>query len=291
MDLRHLRYAVAVADTRNFTRAAQMLGVSQPPLSRQIRELEEAMGVQLFLRDIRPVQLTDAGRVFIDQARQILAHVDQLAASMQRLSSPRFIIGVVGSIMQGAMPDMIRRFRDACPQVEVDLVEMTTVQQVAALKEGQIDAGLGRVRIEDADILRTVLYAEPLLLARPSGDASANGGNEARLADVSGQALIVYPSSPRPSYADQVLALLADKGITPARLIEVREVQTALGLVAAGVGVAIVPASLHGTRRADLHTTPLADEEARSPVILSQRRSDTSGPGENFRAIGLSVFA
>jgi hypothetical protein len=95
------------------------------------------MGVALFLRETRPVQLTDAGRVFIDQARQIVAHVDQLTTAMHRLSSPRFIVGVVGSIMQGAMPDMIRRFRDACPQVEVELVEMTTVQQVAALKEGR----------------------------------------------------------------------------------------------------------------------------------------------------------
>jgi DNA-binding transcriptional LysR family regulator len=149
---------------------------------------------------------------------------------MHRLSSPRFIVGV-GSIMQGAMPDMIRRFRDACPQVEVELVEMTTVQQVAALKEGQIDAGLGRVRIEDADILRTVLYAEPLVLAAPQEDTAG-----ASLSDVAGKVLIVYPSTPRPSYADQVMALLADRGITPERLIEVREVQTALGLVAAGRG-------------------------------------------------------
>lgn len=287
MELRHLRYALAVADTRNFTRAARALGVSQPPLSRQIRELEEAMGVALFLRETRPVQLTDAGRVFIDQARQIVAHVDQLTTAMHRLSSPRFIVGVVGSIMQGAMPDMIRRFRDACPQIEVELVEMTTVQQVAALKEGQIDAGLGRVRIEDADILRTVLYAEPLVLAAPQDEDTAG----ASLSDVAGKVLIVYPSTPRPSYADQVLALLADRGITPERLIEVREVQTALGLVAAGAGMAIVPQSLRGTQRNGITYTALSDEEARSPIILSQRRSDDSAPALTFRAIGQSAFA
>lgn len=288
MELRHLRYAMAVADMRNFTRAARHMGVSQPPLSRQIRELEEAMGVQLFLRDTRPVQLTDAGRVFIDQARHILAQVDQLTQSMQRLSSPRFIIGVVGSIMQGSMPDMIRRFRDACPQVEVELVEMTTIQQVAALKEGQIDAGLGRIRIEDAAIVRTVLYAEPLVLATPS---DGDDRRETSLEAVTGQVLIVYPSSPRPSYADQVLALLADKGIRPDRLIEVREAQTALGLVAARAGVAIVPESLSTHQRSDICYSALSDQEARSPIILSQRRSDQSAPGATFRAIGQSLFA
>jgi LysR family transcriptional regulator, benzoate and cis,cis-muconate-responsive activator of ben and cat genes len=103
--------------------------------------------------------------------------------------------------------------------------------------------------------------------------------------------LIVYPSTPRPSYADQVLALLADRGITPQRLIEVREVQTALGLVAAGAGMAIVPQSLRGTQRNGIIYTALSDEEARSPIILSQRRSDESAPARTFRAIGQSAFA
>lgn len=288
MELRHLRYFMAVAETRNFTRAAALLGVSQPPLSRQIRDLESEMGVQLLQRDTRPVVLTDAGRVFADQARQILAQVDLLTQSMHHMSSPRFAVGVVGSIMQGAMPRMIRAFREACPHVEVELLELTTLEQVAALKEGRIDAGLGRLRIEDADIRRTLLYAEPLVLATPAGIGVKAG--KATLADVSGKVLIVYPSVPRPSYADQVLALLADKGIRPSRLVEVREVQTALGLVAARAGVAIVPETLRNTLRTDIAYTPFLDSEATSPIILSQRRSDQSDLIDTFRSIGETAF-
>ncbi|WP_068081283.1 LysR family transcriptional regulator [Novosphingobium rosa] len=288
MELRHLRYFMAVAETRNFTRAARVLGVSQPPLSRQIRDLEVEMGVQLLQRNTRPVLLTDAGRLFADQARQILAQVDLLAQSMHHMSSPRFAIGVVGSIMQGAMPRMIRAFRDACPHIDVELVELTTVEQVAALKEGRIDAGLGRLRIEDADIQRTLLYAEPLVLATPAEPGAEAG--KATLADLSGKVLIVYPSVPRPSYADQVLGLLADKGIRPGRLIEVREVQTALGLVAARAGVAIVPESLRNSLRSDIAYTPFLEAEANSPVILSQRRSDQRQLIETFRTIGQAAF-
>jgi LysR family transcriptional regulator, benzoate and cis,cis-muconate-responsive activator of ben and cat genes len=289
MELRHLRYFVAVATARNFTRAADTLGVSQPPLSRQIRDLEDELGVPLFVRDTRPVQLTEAGRTFLPEAEAILAHVEQLARRMKRLSAPRFVVGVVGSILQGAMPEMIRRFRETSPAIDVDLIEMTTIEQIEALKDGRIDAGLGRLRIEDAEIRRTVLHAEPLVLAEPARAEHAQ--HQAWLEAVSGRTLVLYPSTPRPSYADQVLALLADKGVRPERLIEVREVQTALGLVAAGVGLAIVPESLRTSQRSDIAYTPLADPEAASPIILSQRRADDGALAQRFRAIGLEAFA
>lgn len=294
MELRQLRYFDAIASERNFTRAAERLGISQPPLSRQIRALEEELGVALFDRDARPVRLTEAGRVFQQQAAQILAAMEQLRMTMERLGDRperRFVIGVVGSIMHGAMPDIIRRFRAFDPDVEVELVELTTLDQVAALKAGRIDAGLGRVRIADPANRREVLHEEPLVAALPASSPLAQERYPIALTALADRSLLVYPSQPRPSYADQVLSLVRDHAITPANVIEVREVQTALGLVAADIGYAIVPASMQHFQSENIVYRPLLDEDAVSPIILSQRMTDDSILSLRFRAIAREVLA
>ncbi len=292
MELRHLRYFAAVAGEGNFTRAAEKLGIAQPPLSRQIRDLEIELGVDLLDRSTRPVRLTDTGRLFFEQSLQILASIDQLVQTARQYASskqPRFVIGVVGSIMQGALPDMIRRFRAQAAQIDVELVELTTVEQVAALKEGRIDAGLGRVRIDDAAIRREILYSETLVAALPAQDALALRGDPISLAELVAGTMIIYPSRPRPSYADQLLGLFRDHGCSPRKIIEVREVQTALGLVAAQSGYAIVPASMLHLQRSDIAYLPIL-EDAVSPIILSQRASDQSESAALFREIGRAVF-
>lgn len=292
MDLRHLRSFVAVATDRNFTRAAERLAIAQPPLSRHIRQLEEEMGVLLFDRGCRPVRLTEAGRILYEQAVQILTGIDQLGPLMRQFASsqqPRFVIGVVGSIMYGALPEMIRRFRAHAADIEVELVELTTVEQVSALKTGRIDAGLGRVRIDDPAIRREILYEEPLVGALSASDPLAASGEPVSLGALAGGTLIIYPSQPRPSYADQVLSLLRDYGCTPRKIVEVREVQTALGLVAAQSGRAIVPSSMRHIQRRDIAYPPIV-EQPTSPIILSQRRMDDSANAALVRDIGRSVF-
>jgi DNA-binding transcriptional LysR family regulator len=293
MELRHLRYFDAVATTRNFTRAAEKLGVAQPPLSRQIRELEEELGAVLFDRASRPIRLTDAGRLFHDQCVRILASVEQLGQSIRQLNGASrrlFIIGVVGSILQGAMPAIIRRFRAELPAMEVELVELTTLEQVVALKEGRIDAGLGRVRIDDPGIRREILYEEPLMVALPAGHRLTDATAALSLHDLTEDTLILYPSHPRPSYADQVLELFRDMGRRPQRVRDVREVQTALGLVAAQAGVAIIPVSMRHIQREDIVYRALGDERAHSPIILSQRVGDESAPSETFRQSCRALF-
>ena len=166
MDLRHIRYFAAVAAERHFTRAAERLGVAQPPLSRQIKELELELGVVLFDRDSRPIRLTEAGRIFHEQATRILSSTEQLRRSMQRLSASekrRFVVGFVASIVYGMMPEVIRKFRAQSEGLEIQLLEMTTLEQVVALKDGRIDAGLGRIRIDDPAIQREVLQEEALM--------------------------------------------------------------------------------------------------------------------------------
>jgi DNA-binding transcriptional LysR family regulator len=292
VDLRHLRSFATVAVERNFTRAADRLGIAQPPLSRQIRELEGELGVLLFDRSSRPIRLTEPGRLLYEQAVQILASVDQLTKSMKQLGSsqkPRFIIGVVGSIMHGALPEMIRRFREKVADTDVELVELTTVEQVAALKSGRIDAGLGRLRIDDPAIRREILYKEPLVAALSSSDPLAIHAGPITLSALMHGILIIYPSAPRPSYADQLLTVLRDHGCNPRRIVEVREVHTALGLVAAQSGFAIVPASMQHIQRRDICYAPIT-EQPTSPIILSQRQADVSENAGIISEIGRSVF-
>jgi DNA-binding transcriptional LysR family regulator len=292
MELRHLRYFAAVASEGNFTRAAGRLSIAQPPLSRQIRDLELELGVELLDRRSRPIKLTDSGRLFFEQSVQILTSIDQLVQTVRQYASaqqPRFVIGVVGSILHGALPEIIRRFRTRASDIDVELIEMTTVEQIAALKEGRIDAGLGRVRIDDAAIRREILYNETLLAALPADDPLAVRGELVSLNDLMPGTIIIYPSQPRPSYADQLLGLFRDHGCTPRRVVEVREVQTALGLVAAQSGYAIVPASMRQLQHGDIVYSGIK-EEAVSPIILSQRASDQSEGAALFRTIARDVL-
>jgi len=279
MELRHLRYFVAVARAQNFTRAAESLHMAQPPLTRQIQDFEAELGLQLIRRGTRPVELTEAGRVLFEQAVQILERTDELRAMADRLrlaQGRRFSIGFVGSSLYGDLPALIRRFRAMRPNVEVLLLEMTTLEQLAALKEGRIDAGFGRILFDDAAIERHLLRNEPLVAALPGGHPILATSSPVSLADLARETLIIYPKAPRPSYADQVLSVFRDRGLKPANVHEVRELQTALGLVAAESGVCLVPVSVTRLRRDNVEYRDLDDPTAISPNIMSARKNDPS---------------
>jgi len=278
IEIRHLRYFLAVARERNFTRAAESLNMAQPPLSRQIQQLEEEVGVVLFDRDSRPLSLTRAGALFYEQAHQVVQRMDELKTMMRRFVNadrPRFVIGFVPSVIYARLPSVIRGFREAAPGVDISLVEMMSLEQIEALKEGRIDAGFGRVRFDDPAVQREVLRDERLVVALPLGHPLLAGERPVSLADLAGETLIVYPRDPRPSFADQVLSLFHDQGLEPVGVQEVRELQTAVGLVAAESGVCIVPASVRRLERGDVVYRDLA-EPATSPIILSHRRGDSS---------------
>lgn len=279
MESRQLRYFVAVARERNFTRAAEKLRIAQPPLSRQIQQLEDELGVALFDRTSRPLALTDAGRLLFDQAVQVLDRMGEMKAMMQRLRQaerPRFSMGFVASTLYGYLPEVIRRYRAARPDVDLTLLELMTVEQIAALKEGRIDVGFGRLQFEDPAIARMLLRNERLIAALPAKHALAARNRPLRLADLARDTLVIYPKTPRPSYADQVLALLRERDVKPAAIHEVRELQTALGLVAADAGVCIVPAGVERFRRDNVVYRPLDERNAVSPIIMSTRKGDRS---------------
>ncbi|MFD1561112.1 LysR family transcriptional regulator [Paraburkholderia silviterrae] len=278
MELRHLRYFVAVAEERNFTRAAQRLHIAQPPLSRQIQQLEEMLGVQLFERDSRPLKLTDTGRFFYQHAVQLLAQTAELESMTRRVGKIErsLSVGFVASTLYGMLPKIIRRYRQENGAVELSLVEMTTMEQIKALKEGRIDVGFGRIRLEDPSIRRVVLREERLIVALPLGHPLIEAKALLSLRDVVNETLIIYPKHPRPSYADQVLAAFHDRALEPQRVYEARELQIALGLVAAGEGISIVPSSVYGLKRDDVSYKDLDDANLVSPIIMSMRMLDES---------------
>ncbi len=278
MEMRQLRYFCALGRYRSFTRAAESLHIAQPPLSRQVQMLEEEIGVQLVHRGSRPVQLTDAGRLFYEQALQVLGRIDQMLASTRQLGrNERAVlsIGYVASTLYSDLPLLVRRLRSSCPELNIQLVEIASMQQVQALKEQRIDIGFGRLRHHDPVIACDLIREERLALAIPRRSSLAGSDDWVALPQMAIERLIIYPKDTRPGFADQVLDLLHANNVEVEEVLEAKELQGALGLVAAEMGVCVVPESSRQLR-SDIHYRLIAGEQSTSPVILNYRKADTS---------------
>lgn len=278
MELRQIRYFQRVATLLSFTKAARSLHITQPPLSRQIKLLEEELGLTLFERAGRGICLTEAGRYFFDQTGHITQKLEEIVKATQRIGRKErrwFGLGFVPSVLYGYMPHFIRKLRVLDTQVEIGLIEMTTLQQFDALKAGRIDIGLGRILLNDPEIARLVLADEKLVVAL-SSDHPLSMRESLSLDETVLQPLVLYPAKPRPSYADHVTDLFTKAGYTLNIVQEVNELQTAIGLVAAGVGAAIVPASVRSLHRPDVAYVALDAAGFTSPVMLSWRERDDS---------------
>jgi DNA-binding transcriptional LysR family regulator len=244
-----------------------------------VQQLEDELGIDLIEAGSRPLRLTEAGRLFCEQALQVLERVDEMKAMVGRLRDSargRFSIGFVASTLYGRLPEVIRGYRAARPEVDLTLLELTSVEQIAALKDGRIDVGFGRIPLDDPALERQLLRNEKLVAAVPGNHPVLVRAGALQLADLAPEPLIVYPKAPRPSYADQVLSLFREAGFKPPAVHEVRELQTALGLVAAETGVCLVPASVERLRRDNVAYRPMDAVEAVSPIIMSTRKGDRS---------------
>lgn len=290
LELRHLRYFVALATAQNFTRAAEALHIAQPPLSRQMQQLEDELGVVLINRSARPLALTRAGTFFFEHAVQVLARVDELAQATRRLGAGqrRWIgIGFVPSMLYGDLPGVIHDYMAAHPDLEVVLSELTSVQQVEALQAGRIDIGFGRVAIDTEGLRHTLLEEEPLVAALPAAHRLARS-RHVSLRQLSEQTVVLYPAQPRPSFADHVSAQFRVHGCPLVRVYETNGLQTAVGLVAAGIGVSLVPRSVQRLKRDDVVYRPLADSGVVSQMLMSTRSGD---PSADLAALCTAVLA
>jgi DNA-binding transcriptional LysR family regulator len=286
MELRQLRYFVAVAEELHFHRAAERLHMSQPPLSQQIRKLEEDVGVQLLDRNRRGVRLTPAGETFLGEARAILESVDHAALISRRVARGevgRLSVGFVGSAMFGPLPDVLREFRERYPDVELELRELPSAPQVAALAAGRIDVGFLRPPIDAADLEAQRFLRERILVALPSGHALAEKPR-LHVEELRDESFILLARREAPGLHDAMVHGMSRVGGRPEVVQEVSEMQTVVGLVAAGMGISLVPAS---ARALALQRVVYLEVDGIPPVELDMvwRRGERSPVLATFRAL------
>ncbi|NNH86312.1 LysR family transcriptional regulator [Acinetobacter terrae] len=278
MELRHLRYFVAVVEEQSFTKAAEKLFIAQPPLSRQIQNLETELGALLFERGSRPLKPTAVGHFFYQQAVKLLSSADQMKSITMRegIIKKTITIGFGGSLLYGLLPRVVYLFRQQQPYLKIKLVQMNAMEQIDALKEGRIDASFGRVRISDPAIKRILLREEPLMVAVHSSHALAAKKQGLKLEEIVEEHVLLYPNQPKPSFSTQMKGLFSEYGLEPKNLTMVEDIQLALGLVAAGEGLCIVPESAKTMQFKHLNYIPILDDDAVSPVFLIIRNADNS---------------
>lgn len=275
MELRHLRYFVAVAEELHFGRAAERLHIAQPPLSQQIKQLEEELGARLLTRTTRKVDLTPAGVSYLENARDVLARVDRANDEARQIAdglAGRLRIGFVGSATYKYLPQITRALTTELPRVDLDVTsEMLTPAQVEALVEGTIDIGLLRPPVRNTDLAVEIVHSEPLLAV--VSDAHPQAHRETvLLGDLADDTFITYPSQRRSVVYDAVFDACRAAGFEPSRTVEVAETSTLVAFVAAGVGVALVPESVRhlGVKGASFRR--LGDVDARVDLALATRR-------------------
>jgi DNA-binding transcriptional LysR family regulator len=247
VELRQLRYFVAVADELHFRRAAARLHISQPPLSQQIAHLEEELGCRLLARTRRRVELTPAGEAFLRDARAMLAELEVAVATARRIATGQagvLRINFVGSALLSIVPGAVQRFRRTRPSVEIELRERSTVAQLRALQSGVVDVGLVRPPIEPDDQLRTEVVMRERTVAAIPADHPLARMRRIPLRRLAAEPLVLFPREQAPGFHDLLIGRLASTGTSPQVVQYAPEMLTIIGLVATGIGVSPVPASV-----------------------------------------------
>jgi DNA-binding transcriptional LysR family regulator len=280
MELRHLRYFVAVAEELHFTRAALRLNMAQPPLSQQIRALEEELGVQLFVRTRRSVALTDAGHALLERSREMLATAQALPLQLQRVA--RGEVGLLRIGFSSTLPltkvlrDVVADHRRSHPDVALNLREMHSQLQFDSLRRGELDVGLVRYNERAPEGIRLrLLRRDPLRLVVPAGHRFARR-KSVSIADCRDEAFIGFPGDAGTGTGPLLKRLCAQAGFEPRIAQEAREATTQIGLVAAGLGIAVLPAPLEAVRIEGVHYVPLAGEGTMLVMSVATRSDEAS---------------
>lgn len=287
LELRHLRYFVAVAVGLHFGRAAETLHMAQPPLSQAIQQLEAIVGVRLLERTRRRVALTDSGAVFLEEARRTLRAAEQAVGAARQAGRGqlgRLEIGFVGSAPFNVLPGILRTFREEYPGVSLALHELATAAQAQALLERRIDVGFVRPPLEVAGIVLEGILREPLVAALPEGHRLARRAR-VPIAALAGEPFIIFPRRVAQGLYDQITGLCRKAGFEPDVAQEAPQMQTIVGLVGAGLGIALVPESvqiIHGT---GVVYRPLRPAGPPVELAVARRRGDEAAVVRNFMQV------
>jgi DNA-binding transcriptional LysR family regulator len=293
MELRHLRYFLAVAEELSFTRAAERVGIAQPPFSQQIRALEQEMGVRLVDRTPRRVVLTEAGTVFADRVRFILSRIGEAVVVTQQIGrglSGHICVGFTESgCFHPAVTRTLLEFRQAYPALHVTLQENKSTNLVAMIREGTVDAAFIRPPFEaDEVVAYTPLLHEKMVVAVPRGHRLATR-KTTTLAGLSEELFVFYHRNVRPGLTDAVIAACERSGFRPRLSQEAPQLTSTLNLVAAGLGISIVPESLKHLRTNDIVYLRLTGDAPQAALGLASRADGRSAAVGNFIAVALRI--
>lgn len=270
MEMHQLRYFIAVAEELHFGRAAQRENVSQPPLSLQIRKLEEELDVKLFERTKRRVAITPAGSAFLPEAKAIIAataHASRVAKRAYRGEIGLVNIGFVHSASLGYLPRLIGPFRQSFPEIEIRLHEMTVSEQMEALSKGRIDVGIVRPPIEEPEMTSFDVVSEPFCAVVPAKHPAAER-TSIKLAELAQEDFVFYPKHRSPAFYNQLMTMCSTRGFLPRTVVEANTMYTAIGLVGTGAGIALVPQSVSCIAIPSVRYVPLSDHDEAATLTL-----------------------
>ncbi|MDA8194870.1 MAG: LysR substrate-binding domain-containing protein [Thermaerobacter sp.] len=292
MEIRQIQYFMTVAEELSFRRAAERLNISQPPLSQQIKKLEDELGFALFRRDTHHVTLTEAGRVFLHETRQVLDRLAQAkhhAEQIHRGAVGRLAVGFLGSTTYEIV-SILRAYRQTYPTVALALRQIKMPAQLQALHEGQLDVGLMREVPSHPSLDSMPLREEPLVAALPKEHALCASEAPIELQALANEPFVMTPYRQGSSYYHRVIGCCLQSGFHPRTALEAPEILTIVALVGTGAGVALVPDSFRQFSHPNVAYRALQNPEATLPLVLVWRKDDVEPPCQNFIQVTRDIF-
>jgi DNA-binding transcriptional LysR family regulator len=285
MGPRQLRSFIAVAEELHFGRAAKRVNLSQPALSLQISGIEDELGVQLLVRNRRKTQLTQAGTIFLVEARDVVLRTEQAITTVRRAALGQvgtLRIGFISTAAAVIMPPLVKRFREKYEHVEIDLRNVLTRDQFTQIQERKLDVGFLRVPFPTPPEVRTrVIHREPFVLLLPASHPLAQK-EDLKLTDCQGADFVMYTRKMAPGFHDQIMNILHRNGLTPHVVQEASEMYTLISLVAAGLGLTIAPASIMLHRAGNVVARDLPEETTQSEIAIAWNRENISATTQLF---------